>query len=90
MVNYHTLEKTHVLSISIDLFKSKRKNSNQQCCQNKCLIEHQAVIFCIMRHTISRNKMVTISADSRVLRNIKMQYTEKSSLFQATDNTGSE
>lgn len=90
MINYHAQEKTRALSISIDLFKSKRENSNQQCCQNKCLMEHKAVIFSIMRRTISRNKTGTISADRHVLRNIKTQYTEKSSLFRATDNTGRE
>lgn len=41
-------------------------------------MEHKAVIFSIMRRTISRNKTGTISADRHVLRNIKTQYTEKS------------
>lgn len=53
-------------------------------------MEHKVVIFSIMRCASSRNKMGTISADRHVLGNIKTQYAEKSSQFQATDNTGRE
>lgn len=53
-------------------------------------MERKVVIFSIMKRTISRNKISTISADRRVLRNIKTQYADKSSQFQATDNRGRE
>lgn len=65
-------ERGRVLSISIDFFTLKRENSNQQCCQNKCLMEHKVVIFSIVRRAISRDEMGTISTDRHTLRNIKM------------------